>query len=112
MRVLIVVVVASVIGDVQTVKKPPRSALITIALPAGHGFTNAARHLVTLSPVNADGFDPPTGGPEFVLRAAQNVQALANSFVAADASIDFTANGRKSESVGAPGMGERRRAAP
>ena len=44
--------------------------------------------------VNADGFDPPTGGPEFVLRAAQNVQALANSFVAADASIDFTANGR------------------
>jgi eukaryotic-like serine/threonine-protein kinase len=49
MRVVIVVV-ASVIGGVQTVKKPPESAQITIALPAGHGFTNAARHLVTLSP--------------------------------------------------------------
>src|SRR5262245_26222904 len=32
--------------------------------------------------VNADGFNPPDGGPEFVLRATQNVQALANSFVA------------------------------
>jgi cytochrome c peroxidase len=44
--------------------------------------------------VNADGFDPAAGGPAFVLRATQNVQALANSFVAADASIDFTATGR------------------
>ena len=44
--------------------------------------------------VNADGFDPPAGGPAFVLRATQNVQALANSFVPPDASIDFTVNGR------------------
>jgi cytochrome c peroxidase len=44
--------------------------------------------------VNADGFDPPAGGPEFVLRATQNVQALANSFVPPDASIDFTVNPR------------------
>jgi cytochrome c peroxidase len=44
--------------------------------------------------VNADGFVPPAGGPPFVLRATQNVQALANSSAAPDASIDFTANGR------------------
>jgi cytochrome c peroxidase len=44
--------------------------------------------------VNADGFDPPAVGPAFVLRATQNVQALANSFVSPDASIDFTVNGR------------------
>lgn len=44
--------------------------------------------------VNADGFDPPTGGPDFVLRAVQSVQALANSNVAPDATIDFTPNGR------------------
>jgi len=44
--------------------------------------------------VNADGFEPPPSGPPFVLRATQNVQALANSFAAPDASIDFTVNGR------------------
>ncbi|MET0167332.1 MAG: hypothetical protein ABW318_20295, partial [Vicinamibacterales bacterium] len=44
--------------------------------------------------VNADGFDPPAVGPAFVLRATQNVQALANSFMSPDASIDFTVNGR------------------
>jgi len=44
--------------------------------------------------VNPDGFEPPAGGPPFVFRATQNVQALANSFVAADATVDFTANGR------------------
>jgi cytochrome c peroxidase len=44
--------------------------------------------------VNADEFDPPGSGPPFVLRATQNVQALANSLAAPDASIDFTANGR------------------
>ncbi len=46
--------------------------------------------------VNADGFDPPAGGPEFVLRATQNVQALANSMTPQDPSfgIDFSTNGR------------------
>ena len=46
--------------------------------------------------VNADGFDPPAGGPEFVLRATQNVQALANSTTPQDPSfgIDFSTNGR------------------
>jgi cytochrome c peroxidase len=45
--------------------------------------------------VNADGFDPPAGGPAFVLRAAQNVQALANSSVPPpDGSLDFTVGGR------------------
>jgi hypothetical protein len=43
--------------------------------------------------VNADGFDPPAGGPAFVLRATQNVQALANSSAPpTDASLDFTVN--------------------
>jgi hypothetical protein len=43
--------------------------------------------------VNADGFDPAVGGPEFVLRATQNVQALANSSIPPpDASLDFTVN--------------------
>ena len=43
--------------------------------------------------VNADGFDPQRG---FVLRAAQNVQALANSTTPQDPSffIDFSTNGR------------------
>jgi cytochrome c peroxidase len=44
--------------------------------------------------VNPDGFEPSAGGPPFVVRAVQNVQALANSFGAADATVDFTANGR------------------
>jgi cytochrome c peroxidase len=46
--------------------------------------------------VNADGFDPPAGGPGFVLRATQNVQALANSTTPQDPSffIDFSTNGR------------------
>ena len=46
--------------------------------------------------VNADGFVPPGGGPEFVLRATQNVQALANSMTPQDPSfgIDFSTNGR------------------
>jgi cytochrome c peroxidase len=44
--------------------------------------------------VNADGFDPPADGPAFVLRATQNVQALANSSVRPpDASLDFTVGG-------------------
>ena len=43
--------------------------------------------------VNADGFDPAVGGPGFVLRATQNVQALANSSIPPpDASLDFTVN--------------------
>ena len=43
--------------------------------------------------VNADGFDPARG---FVLRSAQNVQALANSMTPQDPSfgIDFSTNGR------------------
>jgi cytochrome c peroxidase len=43
--------------------------------------------------VNADGFDPPKGS---VLRATQNLQALANSMVPQDPSffIDFSSNGR------------------
>lgn len=41
--------------------------------------------------VNADGFEPDANGPQFVLRATQNVQALANSSVApTDGSVDFT----------------------
>jgi cytochrome c peroxidase len=46
--------------------------------------------------VNADGFDPPAGGPGFVLRATQNMQALANSTTPQDPSffIDFSTNGR------------------
>ena len=46
--------------------------------------------------VNADGFDPPAGGPAFVFRSAQNVQALANSMTPQDPSfgIDFSTNGR------------------
>ena len=46
--------------------------------------------------VNADGFDPPAGGPAFVLRSTQNVQALANSMTPQDPSfgIDFSTNGR------------------
>jgi cytochrome c peroxidase len=46
--------------------------------------------------VNADGFDPLRG---FVLRSAQNVQALANSMTPQDPSfgIDFSTNGRNPE---------------
>jgi hypothetical protein len=44
--------------------------------------------------VNPDGFGPSAGGPPSVFRAVQNVQALANSSVAADATVNFTANGR------------------
>jgi eukaryotic-like serine/threonine-protein kinase len=59
MRLAILVVVSSVtasaammpkIHAVQTGEKSLQSGQITIALPPGHGFTNAARHLVTLSP--------------------------------------------------------------
>jgi mono/diheme cytochrome c family protein len=43
--------------------------------------------------VNADGFDASATGPAFVLRATQNVQALANSSAPpTDASLDFTVN--------------------
>jgi len=50
-------------------------------------------HRFGLILVNADGFDPHRG---FVLRAAQNVQALANSTTPQDPSffIDFSTNGR------------------
>ena len=50
----------------------------------------------------------------FAMRATQNVQALANSSVAQDRRAPSTSavNGRKSESTRAPGLGERRAAAP
>jgi cytochrome c peroxidase len=44
--------------------------------------------------VNADGFFPDARGPQFVLRATQNIQALANSSAPPpDGSIDFTVVG-------------------
>jgi cytochrome c peroxidase len=50
-------------------------------------------HRLGLILVNADGFDPRRG---FVLRSAQNIQALANSTAPADPSfgIDFSTNGK------------------
>jgi hypothetical protein len=53
--------------------------------------------------VNADGFAPDAGGPPFVLRATQNVQALANSSVPpTDSSVDFTVG-----NFGNPNLSER-----
>jgi cytochrome c peroxidase len=48
--------------------------------------------------VNADGFAPDPRGPQFVLRATQTVQALANSSMPPpDGSIDFTIGGPNPE---------------
>lgn len=59
MRPVILVLVSSLTASgpilpkyrsVQAVDTLPQSAQIAIALPPGHGFTNPARHFVTLSP--------------------------------------------------------------
>ena len=54
MRILTVIVVASVVGSAAPPRDGSRARRVdsqtTIALPPGHVFTNAARHVVALSP--------------------------------------------------------------